>query len=99
GCTLYTGSLSSGGAAIQPGGTYYYSSLSGAHQGWLVGPAGTDFDLYLQKWNGSAWANVASGITSSNSETVSYSGTAGYYQWRVVSYTGSGAYNLWLKRP
>ena len=57
GCTGYeftaTGSLSSGGSAYQPNGSYYYSSASGTHRGCLDGPTGTDFDLYLQKWNGS----------------------------------------------
>jgi subtilisin family serine protease len=99
GCTQYTGSLSSGGSAIQPNGTYYQTTVSGAQQGWLQGPSGTDFDLYLYKWNGSSWTQVASGTTSSNNETVSYSGTAGYYYWQVVSYSGSGTYNLWIKHP
>jgi subtilisin family serine protease len=99
GCTQYTGTLSSGGSSYQPNGTYYYSSVSGAHQGWLQGPTGTDFDLYLYKWNGSSWVVVASGTTASNNETVSYSGTAGYYEWEVRSYSGSGTYNLWLKHP
>ncbi|HET7461128.1 MAG TPA: S8 family peptidase [Longimicrobium sp.] len=99
GCTQYTGSVTSGGSSYQPNGTYYYSSVSGSHQGWLQGPSGTDFDLYLYKWNGSSWVVVASGTTSSNNETVSYSGTAGYYEWEVRSYSGSGSYNLWLKHP
>ena len=73
--------------------------MSGTHQGWLQGPTGTDFDLYLYKWNGSSWVVVASGTTSSNNETVSYSGTAGYYEWEVRSYSGSGSYNLYLKHP
>ena len=66
GCTQYTGTVSSGGSSYQPNGTYYYSSVSGSHQGWLQGPTGTDFDLYLYKWNGSSWVVVASGTTSSN---------------------------------
>ena len=73
--------------------------MSGSHQGWLQGPSGTDFDLYLYKWNGSSWVVVASGTTASNNETVSYSGTSGYYEWEVRSYSGSGTYNLWLKHP
>ena len=68
GCTGYeftvTGSLSSGGSAYQPNGSYYYSSASGAHRGCLDGPTGTDFDLYLQKWSGFGWAVVAQGITA-----------------------------------
>ena len=99
GCTQYTGSVTSGGSSYQPNNTYYYSSVSGTHTGWLQGPTGTDFDLYLYKWNGSSWVVVASGTTSSNNETVSYSGTAGYYEWEVRSYSGSGTYNLWLAHP
>jgi subtilisin family serine protease len=99
GCTQYTGTVASGGSSYQPNNTYYQSTVSGTHQGWLQGPTGTDFDLYLYKWNGSSWVVVASGTTSSNNETVSYSGTAGYYEWEVRSYSGSGTYNLWLKHP
>ncbi|MDB4950421.1 MAG: Aqualysin 1 [Gemmatimonadetes bacterium] len=99
-CTKYTGSLSGTGAsAIQPGGTYYYSSVSGSHKGWLQGPSGTDFDLYLYKWNGSAWVIVASSETATSVESISYSGTAGYYEWKISSYSGSGAYSFWLSHP
>jgi streptogrisin C len=103
GCTGYeftaTGSLSSGGSAYQPNGSYYYSSVSGSHRGCLDGPNGTDFDLYLQKWNGSGWTVVAQGITSAPDETVTYNGTAGYYRWRVHAYSGSGSYSLGYSNP
>src|SRR5688572_20415828 len=99
GCTTYTGSLSSGASAYQPNGSYYQSTVSGSHTGALTGPSGTDFDLYLQKWNGSSWSSVASGTTSSNVENVSYSGTAGYYRWRVHAYSGSGSYSLCTTKP
>lgn len=100
-CEAYTGTLTGTGAQqFVPGGTYYYSTASGAHSGWLRGPtSGTDFDLALQKWNGSSWANVATGTSSSSSETVTYNGTAGYYRWRVYSYSGSGSYDFWMRRP
>jgi hypothetical protein len=98
-CTAYSGSLSgSGQSAIQPNGSYYQSA-SGVHRGWLRGPSTSDFDLYLERWNGSSWARVASGTGSTSSETVSYTGSAGYYRWRVYSYRGSGAYQFWLQRP
>ena len=59
-CTTYTGTLSgTGSAAIQPNGTYYQSTTSGAHTGTLSGPGSADFDLYLYKWNGSTWVIVA----------------------------------------
>lgn len=100
GCTKYTGSLSgTGAAAYQPSGTYYYSSVSGSHKGWLRGPAGTDFDLYLQKWNGSSWVTVASSTGTTSTEQITYSGTAGYYTFRVYSYSGSGSYEFWTSHP
>lgn len=98
--TLYTGSLSGTGASqIQPNGTYYYSSVSGTHKGCLIGPSNADFDLYLQKWNGLTWANVASSTSSTSYENISYNGTAGYYRWRIYSYSGSGSYQFYMTRP
>jgi PKD repeat protein len=99
GGTLYSGTLSSGGQAYQPNNSYYQSTVSGTHSGTLDGPTGTDFDLYLQKWNGSTWTNVRSGTTSSPDESISYSGTAGYYRYRVHAYSGSGSYTLCVTRP
>ena len=97
--TRYTGTLSgTGDADIQPNNTYYQSTTSGIHRGCLVG-TGPDFDLYLQKWNGATWATVRSSTSEDSTEEVSYNGTAGYYRWRVVSYTGSGTYTLDLTRP
>jgi subtilisin family serine protease len=100
-CTLYTGSLSgTGDFNYHPNGTYYYSAVSGTHRGWLRGPtSGADFDLYLQKWNGSAWVIVARGETATSNEDVVYNGTAGYYQWQIYSYSGSGSYNFWKQNP
>lgn len=97
----FTGSLSGTGAnAYHPGSPgYYYSSASGTHSGNLNGPAGTDFDLYLQKWNGSGWSTVGRGESASSVENISYGGTAGYYRWRVYSYSGSGSYALCTTRP
>lgn len=99
-CEYYTGTLSGTGAqAYQPNGSYYYSSVSGTHQGWLQGPSGTDFDLYLQKWNGASWTTVARSEGTTSTESISYSGTKGYYRWRIYSYSGSGTYHFWMKRP
>lgn len=103
GCSLpesYSGSLSgTGDYDYHPGGTYFYTSRSGTHRGCLTGPAGTDFDLYLWKWNGASWSTVAQGIGSTSTEDVSYSGTPGYYMWRVESYSGSGSYTFKMQRP
>ncbi|MGH3714974.1 MAG: S1 family peptidase [Micromonosporaceae bacterium] len=97
--TSYTGSLNSGGSAYQPNGSYYQSTSSGTHAACLDGPTGTDFDLYLQKWNGSSWTTVAAGETANPDETINYNGTAGYYRYRVYAYSGSGSYTLTLSKP
>jgi len=101
GGTLYTGSLSfTRDYDYHPNGSYYFSDVSGTHKGCLVGPtSGADFDLYLEKWNGSAWVIVASSESATSNETISYTGTSGYYFWQVYSYSGSGSYNLWLLHP
>ena len=101
GGTLYTGTLSfTGDFDYHPNGSYYFSGVSGTHKGCLVGPAsGADFDLYLQKWNGSTWIVVASSESVTSNETISYTGTSGYYRWQIYSYSGSGNYNFWRLAP
>ncbi len=96
-----SGTLSGTGAqAIQPNNSYYQTTATGTHTGQLTGPSGSvDFDLYLQKWNGFSWANVASGTGPTTTESVTYNGTAGYYRWRIYAYSGGGAYNLCTTRP
>ncbi|MFI9485308.1 S1 family peptidase [Promicromonospora sp. NPDC052451] len=103
GCTGYesafSGSLSSGGQAAEPG-TTGFSALSGTITGCLDGPSGTDFDLYLQKSSSGSWVTVAQGITASPDETVTYSGTSGTYRWVVDAYSGSGSYTGgWSTNP
>ena len=94
-----TGTLGSGASAYQPDGSYYYSSVSGTHRGCLSGPSGTDFDLYLQRWNGLSWVTVAQSISSGPNESITYSGSSGYYRYRVHAYRGSGAYTLGYTAP
>ena len=52
-CRDHTHYLTGTGATqYQPCGTYYWGN-AGNQNGYLRGPAGTDFDLYLWRWNGS----------------------------------------------
>jgi len=98
----YGGSLSGTGAKqYQPNGNYYYSNKSGHHTACMIGPnnANVDFDLYLQKWNGSGWTDVAKSESPTSSESIDYNGTAGYYAWRVSSWKGSGSYTISLTAP
>jgi hypothetical protein len=97
GCTNVSGTLSGTGANYYT--PYYQSTVSGTHTGALTGPSGTDFDLYLQKWNGSTWSSVKSSTGSTSTENISYSGTSGYYRWRVYAYSGSGTFNLCTTKP
>ncbi len=98
-CEHYTGSLSgTGDVDWQPNGSYYYSK-AGTHRGWLRGPTTADFDLYLYKWIWFGWFPVAASYSPTSVEEIVYQGTAGYYRWRIDSYSGSGPYDFWLKRP
>ncbi|MCP3141563.1 PKD domain-containing protein [Pyxidicoccus xibeiensis] len=99
--TLYTGTFSgaTGQTQIHPGGTYYQSTTGGTHAACLTGPTGTDFDLYLDRWDGTTWVQVAASESASSVESISYPGTAAYYRFRVVNYAGVGAYNLTISRP
>jgi serine protease len=100
GCEAFSGSLSgTGDSDYHPNGSWYFSSVSGVHRGWLQGPATSDFDLYLQKWNGFAWVIVARSESATSQEQIAYNGTSGYYRWRVYSYRGSGSYSFWLQHP
>ncbi|MCZ7416561.1 M28 family metallopeptidase [Streptomyces sp. WMMC897] len=95
-----TGTLSGqGDADYQPDGSYFHTPTSGTHSACLDGPDGVDFDLYLQKWNGYGWSNVDSGTSSGPDESISYSGTSGYYRYRVYAYSGSGSYTLDYDTP
>ena len=99
--TTLNGSFSGGNGQtqIQPGGSWYQSIAAGVHAACLVGAGGTDFDLYFDRWNGSSWVQVAKSDSPSSSESISYNGTAGYYRYRVVNYSGSGGYTLTYSRP
>ncbi len=94
--TNYIGS--SGVTQYQPCGTYYWGN-AGNQIGSLRGPAGSDFDLYLWRWNGTSWVQVASATSVSSSENINYSGTAAYYLWGVYSYSGSGPYHFYYDHP
>ncbi|WP_084472083.1 S8 family peptidase [Haloglycomyces albus] len=97
--TTAEGTLSgSGDTAVHPDGSYYYA-YSGTHEGCLDGADGTDFDLYLQKWNGSSWQTVISSTSADSQETVSYDGSSGYYRWVAYSYSGSGSYSFGYTQP
>jgi matrixin len=98
-CDAFTNYLNATGAVqYQPCGTYYYGN-AGLQKGYLRGPAGTDLDLYLHRWNGTQWVQVASATSLSNNENISYNGAAGWYLWEVRSYSGTGTYHFYEEHP
>ncbi|HUP91396.1 MAG TPA: S8 family serine peptidase, partial [Solimonas sp.] len=100
-CTKVSGTLASGGTAYSPNSAGFTSG-GGQFKGYLRGAAGTDFDLYLEKYSSGllgGWSSVASSATSSTSEDVVYTGAAGTYRWRIKSYSGAGAYDFYFKNP
>jgi hypothetical protein len=95
-----SGTLASGGHAYVPSASPgYVQAGAGTVTGQLTGAAGTDFDLYLYRWNGSAWAKVAASDGPSSTEAITYNGAAGYYYFEIVSYSGAGDYTLQYQFP
>jgi aqualysin 1 len=94
--TTYTGSLSGTGISqYQPSTTGFTITATTILKAQLSGPAGVDFDLYLQKRSTSGtWSSVSSSLGVTASESITYTGTAGTYRWRVYAYSGSGSYTL-----
>ncbi|PZG25588.1 hypothetical protein C1I98_34470 [Spongiactinospora gelatinilytica] len=97
--TTKTGSLTASQTQYQPDGRYFQTTVSGTHRACLDGPDSADFDLYLEKWNGSAWSAVAQSTASEADESLAYTGGAGYYRYRLHSYSGGGAYSLGYDAP
>ncbi len=88
------GSLSVGQSVNIPNGTSYRSNSGGQFTLQLTGPASADFNLYLYRWSGSAWALVAQATGPGANETLQYNGSPGYYYAKIRASSGSGAYTL-----
>lgn len=88
--------MSSGGYSVP---TSFTTTKAGSITGCLTGPASADFDLYLQKKNGSAWSNVASSEGYTATERITYAAAAGTYRFGIYAYSGSGSYTLKFSRP
>ncbi len=88
-----TGSVSQGYSSYKPSSSGF-GAAAGTIKGCLTGPYGVDLDLYLQRWNGSYWVDVAASESASSTETITYSASAGTYRWDVYAYSGSGSFTL-----
>jgi aqualysin 1 len=80
---------------------YYTSGSPGFHAGWLRGNAGgSNVDLYLERWNGTTWVQVAKKAGTSVNEYLAYnSPVAGLFRWRVHnSGTTNTMYDFFMQR-
>jgi serine protease len=99
-CSQHTGTIAGSGAIHhEPDGGSYFSPGSGTHRGWLRGPAGTNFELRLQKRGAFTWQTVATSLGPTSEEQIAYEGTPGQYRWRITTASGTGAYTFWLQQP
>ncbi|WP_223165111.1 M6 family metalloprotease domain-containing protein [Massilia frigida] len=89
---VYNGTLANQAEAIHPNPWFEYKG--GTLGALLAGPAGTDFDLRIEKWNNTAWVKVAESAGNTSQEKLSYVAAAGYYRIIVASYSGAGNYKL-----
>lgn len=88
-----TGTATSGYSTYKPSSSGF-AAASGTIRGCLTGPSGVDLDLYLQRWTGSSWVDVAASEGSTSTESITYSASAGTYRWDVYAYSGSGSFTL-----
>jgi len=101
GCEYYTNTVSPQNQRYEPNspGFHPFLAIAGTHRGWLLGPAGTDFNLLLFQQINGVWAVVASSTGSTSSEEVVFTGGAGNYVWTIRSALGTGTYDFWMERP
>jgi len=89
-----------GASSYEPDGTYWFQNNGGYIRAWMQGIGGTDPDLYLQRWNGSAWVTVAGSTSVTPVERIVYnSQPASYYRLQAYGYSGGGSYDVWTTRP
>jgi serine protease len=85
-------------ASIRTSGTSYTSGaffvpervLNAA----LVGPNGTNYDLFLERRDDLVWRVVASSQQAGSSEALTFRASEGLYRWRVQSRVGVGTFSL-----
>lgn len=91
------GSLSAGASWISPS---YTATTEDLHTGQLSGPGGANFDLFLERWTGSAWVtNRSATTTTGTTELIEAFPLPGMFRWRVTAASGSGSYTFHWNHP
>lgn len=89
----YIGTLSTANASgVHPSPHFLYEG--GTIKANLVGPANANFELKLEKWDGSNWVRVASSTTRTSTEAFTYKASPAYYRITVYNFSGVGSYTL-----
>jgi streptogrisin C len=79
--------------------TSFFRANAGTHTACVAGPANSDFDVALQRWNGRNWQTVQDADNATSSDTLTFTGPAGAYRYQIRSQSGSGAYVLGIDIP
>jgi Zn-dependent metalloprotease len=96
--TTTNGSTSTGVSVYRPSSSGF-STSGGLITACLTGPSNADFDLYLQRWNGAWWSDVAASESPSSTETIRYNAGSGTFRLEVYGYSGSGSFTLKYNTP
>ncbi len=96
--TTVSGSTARGVSVYHPSSSGFTTS-GGLVTACLTGPSNADFDLYLQRKNGTSWQDVAASESPSSTETISYNAASGTYRIEVYGYSGSGSFTLKYNTP
>lgn len=89
----YSAYLYQGYSAANPS-AQGFAYAGGTLKANMTAPSGTDFDLYLQRYNGSGWTTVSASEGSASTESIGYGASSGTYRWLVYAYSGSATYTL-----
>lgn len=76
-----------------------FNAPAGRHAACLDGPDGSDFDLYLQRLDGSTWSTVKAATSTSADESLTYDGQAGTFRYRVKAFAGQGEATIGYDTP
>ena len=79
--------------------TNAFRANAGTHTFCIQSPAGADFNVALQQWNGTQFVTRKAATSTAQVETVMFDGAAGVYRYLVTSRSGSGSYTLAVDIP
>ncbi len=91
-CTYRTGIINSGSSRA------YAVTYNSTLEAWTEGAPGTNFNLYLQRFDGTKYVTVASSASATSNEHILATGlVSGTYRWLIRSASGSltGSYDFW----